>query len=227
MKIFETRMQQKHDIPTNWEKSNLVPLAGEIIVYDSYYTNSELNRVIVAPTVRFKIGDGVTPVKDLPFSDSIELSSEVSELAQQVSHLTALNSSGLSAVDGTIVLTNTADGGKTIGVAISPRADNALVAIDGGLFVPTSKGAEYSAGDGIEIADSKISVKLADVTHGLTAVDGALTLNLATKDSGGAMSKEDKAFIDSIPELLANYATAQEVVDMKNALERYTLWGEM
>ena len=57
----------------------------------------------------------------------------------------------------------------------------------------------YTAGDGIEIVDNKISVKLADTTHGLVAVDGALTLNLATKESDGAMSKEDKKALDSIP----------------------------
>jgi hypothetical protein len=57
----------------------------------------------------------------------------------------------------------------------------------------------YTAGSGIEIVDNKISVKLADTTHGLVAVNGALSLNLATRKSDGAMSKEDKKFIDSIP----------------------------
>lgn len=57
----------------------------------------------------------------------------------------------------------------------------------------------YTAGDGIEIVDNKISVKLAADTHGLVAVDGALALNLATKNSDGAMSKEDKKALDAIP----------------------------
>lgn len=57
----------------------------------------------------------------------------------------------------------------------------------------------YTAGSGIEIVDNKISVKLADTTHGLVAVNGALALNLATKDSDGAMSKEDKKALDAIP----------------------------
>ena len=57
----------------------------------------------------------------------------------------------------------------------------------------------YTAGDGIEIIDNKIGIKLADITHGLVAVDGALSLNLATHKSDGAMSKEDKLIIDSIP----------------------------
>lgn len=198
---------------------------------------------------------------------------------------------GLTAVDGTIAITDTEDGGKAIGVAISTQEDNALVAVEGGLFVPKAKdvvvpeftiekqttaedgyaasyklkrtvGEEftyvgdtiniakdmvlqsatlevvteadvpytgavvgdpyikmifndadasnlyipvkglvdtYTAGDGIAIVDNKISVKLADTTHGLVAVDGALALNLATKETDGAMSKEDKKTLDAIP----------------------------
>ena len=196
--------------------------------------------------------------------------------------------SSLTPVDGTIKISDTADGGKSIGVAIAPVDGNSLVAVDGGLFVPTVVIPEYSiekqetaddgyavsyrlkkivgdevsyvgdtiniakdmvlqsatletveeadvpyvgaavgdpyikmvfndentsnlyipvkglvdkfeAGSGIEIIDNVISVKLAANTHGLVAVDGALTINLATKDSDGAMSKEDKRILDAIP----------------------------
>ncbi len=196
--------------------------------------------------------------------------------------------STLTAIDGTIAIADTADGGKAIGVAIAKQDGNALQAVDGGLFVPTVVVPEYSiekqltaeegfsasyklkksvngevsyvgdtiniakdlvlqsatletvtengvpyegakvgdpyikmvfnnedasnlyipvkglvdtyvAGDGIAIIDNKISVKLAANTHGLVAVDGALALNLATKTSDGAMSKEDKKIVDSIP----------------------------
>jgi hypothetical protein len=58
----------------------------------------------------------------------------------------------------------------------------------------------YTAGTGIEIVDNEISVKLASDTHGLVAVDGALALNLATTESDGAMSKEDKAILNSLQE---------------------------
>lgn len=197
----------------------------------------------------------------------------------------------LTPVDGTISIVDTEDGGKAIGVAIAPIDGNALVAVEGGLFVQTTEpvvvpeysiekqvtadegytatyklkktvgeevtyvgdsiniakdmvlqsatletvtevdvpyvGASvgdpyikmvfndaevsnlyipvkglvdtYVAGDGIEIVDNKISVKLAADTHGLVAVNGALMLNLATKNSDGAMSKDDKKIIDAIP----------------------------
>jgi hypothetical protein len=89
---------------------------------------------------------------------------------------------GLTPVDGTIVISNE---GKSIGVAIAPVAGNMLTAVDGGLFVPPA------------------TVKLADNTHGLTMVDGTLTLNLATHDSDGAMSKEDKIALDTVIEDVA------------------------
>lgn len=101
-------------------------------------------------------------------------------------------------VDGTIVVNSADNGDKTIGVAIAPAANNALVAVDGGLFVPT-----YISGSGIEIVDNKVSVKIADASRGLVAVDGALALSLATKDSDGAMSKEDKASLDGLKDSVA------------------------
>jgi hypothetical protein len=66
----------------------------------------------------------------------------------------------------------------------------------------------YTAGVGIEMIDGKIAVKIADNSHGLVAVDGAMTMLLATAEQDGAMSKEDKSFIDSIP---GAYATIERV----------------
>jgi hypothetical protein len=52
-------MPQKHDIEDNWLKAiNFIPMQGEIIVYDidSNYTYE-----------RFKIGDGIKKINELPF----------------------------------------------------------------------------------------------------------------------------------------------------------------
>jgi hypothetical protein len=194
----------------------------------------------------------------------------------------------LTAVDGTIFIADTVDGGMNIGVSISKQEGNQLQAVEGGLFVPAVVVPEYSiekqetaedgfsasyrlkktvgedvsyvgdtiniakdlvlksatletvtddgvpyadakvgdpyikmvfnnadasnlyipvkglvdtyvAGSGIIIENGVVSVKLADITHGLVAVDGALSIDLATRNTDGAMSKEDKKFIDSIP----------------------------
>ena len=56
---IKSRMPQKHDIEANWLKAtNFIPMQGEIIVYDvdSNYTYE-----------RFKIGDGIKTVNNLPF----------------------------------------------------------------------------------------------------------------------------------------------------------------
>ena len=57
------------------------------------------------------------------------------------------------------------------------------------------------AGAGIVINGSEIGVKIADNAHGLVAVEGGLIINLATAEQDGAMSKEDKAKLDAIPEV--------------------------
>lgn len=102
----------------------------------------------------------------------------------------------LTPVDGSLIIK---DG--TIDVGISAEPGNALTKKADGLYVGTSTSGNYAAGLGLTLVDGTFSVKLSDTTHGLVAVNGALALNLATKDSDGAMSKEDKAFIDAIPDV--------------------------
>lgn len=58
--IKNGRIINKHDTEANWNKATgFIPYQGEVIVYDAdeYYSYE-----------RFKIGDGVTVVTDLPFS---------------------------------------------------------------------------------------------------------------------------------------------------------------
>lgn len=53
------RMQQKYDTEANWSLyPNFVPLQGEIVVYAPDVNHQEL---------RFKIGNGNTPILELPF----------------------------------------------------------------------------------------------------------------------------------------------------------------
>ena len=58
-KILNTRIINKHDIEAKWlEAANFIPKQGELIVYDIDATHDY---------ERIKIGDGITPAKDLPF----------------------------------------------------------------------------------------------------------------------------------------------------------------
>ena len=59
-KELNARIPQKHDTEANWNKAeNFRPMAGEFIVYDPDANYSY---------ARFKIGDGNTVAKDLPFA---------------------------------------------------------------------------------------------------------------------------------------------------------------
>lgn len=58
-KKLKTRIQNKHDTEANWAKATTFrPLAGELIIYDEDSNNAK---------PRFKVGDGITTVNNLPF----------------------------------------------------------------------------------------------------------------------------------------------------------------
>lgn len=74
VKTVKTRIQHKHDIEANWIKAtHFAPLAGELIIYDAETSSTDLTgtgRTEPIPYVRFKFGDGTTPITDLAFSAS-------------------------------------------------------------------------------------------------------------------------------------------------------------
>ena len=59
-KNLQARIIHKHDTAANWAlATNFTPLIGEIVIYDADDTYSY---------PRFKIGDGIHNVNELPFS---------------------------------------------------------------------------------------------------------------------------------------------------------------
>ena len=101
------------------------------------------------------------------------------------------------------------------------------------IFIPVNGLVDtYTAGSGIEIIDNVVSVKIAAESHGLVAVEGGLSISLATADSDGAMSAADKVALDALVALgiANNYATKEEVKAISEkaaaAEDSYT-WGEM
>ena len=60
----KSRVVHKMDTAEHWSKAvGFIPLRGEIIIYDSESLNKPH---------RFKIGDGIRAVTDLPFMDQID-----------------------------------------------------------------------------------------------------------------------------------------------------------
>ena len=57
-KTINTRIIQKHATETEWNASTMIPLNGELIIYDTDSLHAYK---------RLKIGDGTTSVADLPF----------------------------------------------------------------------------------------------------------------------------------------------------------------
>ena len=133
----------------------------------------------------------------------------------------------LTPVDGSLIIKD-----NTIDIGISVEPGNALTKKADGLYVGTSTSGNYAAGLGLTLVDGTFEIKLADNSHGLVAVDGALSLSLATKDADGAMSKEDKVFLDELKELniFDAYATKAEVQEVKESvtqIEQSYVWMEM
>jgi hypothetical protein len=156
---------------------------------------------------KLKIGDGVSAWNELPYIEGA--------------------TANLTPVDGSLIII-----GNTIDIGISAEPGNALTKKADGLYVGTSTSGNYAAGLGLTLVDGTFSIKLAEKTHGLVAVDGALQLNLATKDSDGAMSKEDKAFLDELREVdMSNtYATKDEVQILRESVaraEQAFIWEEI
>lgn len=64
-KEVKGRFTQRHDTEANWKKAiNFIPMEAEIIIYDP---DENYN------FARFKVGDGVTLINNLPFSTSFPM----------------------------------------------------------------------------------------------------------------------------------------------------------
>ena len=85
-KNIKTRIQNKHDLEVNWLQAlNFIPMQGELIIYDSEVDaegkilNKTVNGEVILQLpegrtrpydyVRFKIGDGIHSINELPFAD--------------------------------------------------------------------------------------------------------------------------------------------------------------
>ena len=107
---LRSRLIQKHDIEANWKiageaEKPFVPKQAEVIVYDDRYTDNEGNVHIVADKVRFKIGDGVTNVNDLPFASIDKL--DWVDIQNKPENLVLTDSASIIDVD--VLPTETAD----------------------------------------------------------------------------------------------------------------------
>jgi len=203
----------------------LAPVDGSIVIKDN------------------KIGVGLSAV------EGNMLSIESDGLFVPVVDLTGLQNR-LDAVEGSIAkLQEDIVGGIRYKGSVETVEDLPGDANQGDLYEVTSDGSEWCyngegwfeygsahfvpvSGSGIQINGNEIAVKIADESNGLVAIDGALTINLATANSAGAMSAVDKAALDTLVALniAENYATKEEVQaisDKVASVEESFVWAEM
>jgi hypothetical protein len=91
VKEIPGRLILKHDIESNWNRAEtFIPKQGEIIIYDIDNSYSY---------ERFKIGDGVTTVGNLPFY----LEDEILEILNKIEYL-ANNTLDANWQDGVLLL---------------------------------------------------------------------------------------------------------------------------
>ena len=115
-KILNGRLVQKHDTEEHWNLAkNFVPLDGELIIYEADATHS---------CPRFKVGDGVTKVGLLPFSNEYAEESGRADTADTADKLTTART---ISVYGAVTSTATAfDGTKNINIPVDSVYDSAI-----------------------------------------------------------------------------------------------------
>lgn len=105
-----TRIQNKHDLEVNWRRASFTPLVGELIIYDievdasgNVLTDSQGkpmlpdDRATPYTYQRFKMGDGIKPVNDLPFyvleADNLTFDDDIT-ITTAVGNIALVNGSG-------------------------------------------------------------------------------------------------------------------------------------
>jgi hypothetical protein len=221
-------------VPTHDDLPDLACAADGIV----YYVHDTRNGYMVSPDrtewlqTIYAPAEDVSAIPESEIYNTVTTVGAVRDIEDKIyKRIEEVASSGATAnltpVDGSLIIK---DGTIDIGVSTAPG--NALTKKADGLYVGASTSGNYAAGLGLTLVDGTFSVKLTEESHGLTAIDGALTINLATKDSDGAMSKEDKAFLDALKELniSSEYATKDEVQGVKESvaqIEQSYVWAEM
>lgn len=107
-KVFQSRIQLKHDTEENWLKAtNFIPKEGEIIIYDVDENN---------PIARFKIGDGTTKVNQLSFVSHHKIISYLPQVLSEEEKAQARENIGAISIEDELITVDDIDAicGSTI-----------------------------------------------------------------------------------------------------------------
>ncbi len=104
-KLIQTRIIHKHAQENDWDDATLVPLQSELLIYDSDENHN---------FPRFKLGDGTSLAKDLPFL----LTNPV--FVGTTEEYNTANAAGLVPIGTIVILTDDEDNSTTNSGGSSP-----------------------------------------------------------------------------------------------------------
>ena len=212
---IETRIMHKHDIEENWMlASELIPLSGELIIYDVDATH---------PAPRFKVGDGITKVSNLPFvskysvglsnvdntsdlnkpvslAQNVAINQAMSEVGSELAAHTSRIDNPHSVTKAQLGLSNVEDKSSST-IRAELTKDNVTTALG---YTPPTKDTKYthptSSGNKHIPSGGSFGQILRWSADG-TAIwenENDTTYSNATTATAGLMSKEDKSKLDAI-----------------------------
>lgn len=231
-----SRIIQKHDIETNWNKAtNFVPMRGELIVYD-IDANYDYERL--------KIGDGTTSVVDLPFTGGVDATARglIGDLTTlrteaQTDLVSAVNElvASVVTIDATLTQSGQAADAKAVGDAINSLSEEIVnlqtsglttaqvKALDGMFkvcaFTKDNVSAEYTAfKTAFGIADSgdggETEVTLTSISA--TYSGGSVTAGTAVNDLTGIVVTAH--YSDGTSESVTGYTLSGTISEGSNTI---------
>lgn len=202
-KNIKVRIQNKHDLEFNWLQATFVPLQGELIIYDiEVDANGHVltkpvngvnvpllpaNRTVPYTYERFKIGDGITSINNLPF---IGITNEEREKL-----------AGISADADSVSFSRDLTSGTKVGTITINGTDTDL-------YAPTNTA--YDTGTSTDSGLTKLYSATGSNADG-TMTQSAITAALAEKETSGAAATalaKAKAYTVSELATLISYGTS-------------------
>ena len=178
-KNLKTRIQNKHDTEANWAKATTFkPLAGELIIYDKDSNNAK---------PRFKIGDGITTVTNLPFL-AIDYDGRITVLESTVNGL------GTAAQKDVGFFATAAQGTKADNAVPNTRKVNNKALSTDIRLEPSDVGVTESAFPGLKKTGTITGIKMNGASKGTS---GVVDLGTVLTNDGGTINKSKTVKMDA------------------------------
>lgn len=206
VKTIQTRIALKYDSYANWtntevadQGANLVLLRGELGICEVKATNPQTKDAGIIPTVLFKVGDGETPFKDLPWASA--KAADVYAWAKAEDVVLEGKTIKFVGTDKTVVLNYATP--EEVAAAVKVVSDN-LAGVDARVVALENK---FTGDDSVQGQLNALDGRL-DVIEGADTVEGSVAKAL----------KDAKAYADG---LAGNYDAAGDAATAEQNAKDY------